>query len=409
VENPVNPERGFYGVVELTEETELGWVREAGQTLAFSTVRLDAWREQDLPASLLDLVRRGLAAARQAGLKVVLRFAYNDGPYPRSDPDAPLLWVLRHVTQLGPLLREESDTVALVQAGFIGAWGEWHTSTHGLDNLVDKQAILEALLAELPADRHTQVRYPPDKQALYGGPLSPETALTGTPAARTGHHNDCFLSSATDMGTYPEGEQEQWKQYLAQDALWVPVGGETCAPHLPRTNCPTALEEMSRLHFSFINEDYHPDVVAAWSAQGCRSVMDRHLGYRLVLVEADLPVGARAGQPFPFRVTLRNDGWAAPFNPRPAVLVLQQGSVVVEVPLQGVEVRRWLPGAEVTLRQAVTVPGAFTPGPVSASLWLPDASARLRTAPAYAIRCANQGTWEEASGRNVLGTFAVAP
>ena len=167
-----------------------------------------------------------------------------------------------------------------MQAGFIGAWGEWHTSTNGLDNAADKQEILEALLDVTPASRTVHVRYPPDKEAMYGSPLTATTAFNGSYAARTGHHNDCFLSSDTDVGTYPDDEVEQWKSYLEADTLYVPIGGETCDVH-SRGQCATATAEMARLHYSYLNRDYHTDVIDGWINEGCYEDIRRSMGYRL--------------------------------------------------------------------------------------------------------------------------------
>src|SRR4051812_21229102 len=77
-----NPERGFYRSVNLVRDRNLRRVRDSGHTLIFSSVRLDAARNSPLPAALLASLDAGLEAARQAGVKVILRFAYNNGPYP---------------------------------------------------------------------------------------------------------------------------------------------------------------------------------------------------------------------------------------------------------------------------------------------------------------------------------------
>jgi hypothetical protein len=306
--------------------------------------------------------------------------------------------------------------IALVQAGFIGAWGEWHTSTnHLLADPRDRREILEALLDALPPTRSVQLRYPPYKQEMYGGPLTPAQAITlasrgtrGSYAARVGHHNDCFLASETDMGTYPDGEQERWKQYLAADTRFVPMGGETCAVFPPRTDCATAVAEMKRLHYSFLNEDYHPGVVAGWSRQGCRAEMDRCLGYRLVLRDADLPATCRSGESFRLRLCLRNEGWAAPFNPRPVYAVLAGAGGRFDIPLPGLDPRRWGAGQEVAIDSVVRLPAAARAGAYRLALWLPDSSPRLRQRPEYAVRFANEGVWDAANGLNGLAELQVS-
>ncbi|MCX7807831.1 MAG: DUF4832 domain-containing protein, partial [Deltaproteobacteria bacterium] len=78
------------------------------------------------------------------------------------------------------------------------------------------------------------------------------------------------------------GEIERRKRELAVHTLYVPVGGETCQPFPPRSECASALAEMEMHHYSFINRDYHPDVVASWRMGGCIDAIRKRLGYRLV-------------------------------------------------------------------------------------------------------------------------------
>src|SRR6185503_20934424 len=108
---------------------------------------------------MLDGLDSNFSDIRDAGVKAIIRFAYNEGPYPDSEPDASKAMILRHIEQLTPLLQKNADIIAWLEAGFIGAWGEWHTSTHGLDNLIDKHDVLQALVAAVP-NRYVQVRYP---------------------------------------------------------------------------------------------------------------------------------------------------------------------------------------------------------------------------------------------------------
>src|SRR4029453_10691495 len=121
-----------------------------------------------------------------------------------------------------------------------------------------RKRIYDALLAALPDDRMTLTRRPSFKRDAYGGPLTTPTAFASTPLARIGHLNDCFLASASDEGTYQVAGEEP---YAVADSAFVPVGGETCAVNPPRSACPSALTEMARLHWSFINTSYHPDVL----------------------------------------------------------------------------------------------------------------------------------------------------
>ncbi|MGB1013556.1 MAG: DUF4832 domain-containing protein [Nannocystaceae bacterium] len=398
-----NPERGPYRFVVLTENPDLQAIRDEGITLVYSYVRLDDYREQDIGAPLLADLEAGLDSAREAGVKVILRFAYNDGPYPDSEPDAPLAWVLAHIAQVTPILENHSDVIAVVQAGFIGAWGEWHTSTNDL--LDDKGTILSALLAAVPSSRMTQLRYPVYKDELYGGPLPEQDAYSETDAARVGHHNDCFLASNTDLGTYPEDAIETWKTFVEQDTHSLVMGGETCADNPPRSACASALQEFERFHYSFINIDYHPDVVDSWHNDGCYATIARRLGYRFSLTAVERASVVRPGGHHRFVIELDNEGWAAAYNPRAFEVVLTGPGGTWATPI-AVDPRSFAPGQHHVIGGDLQLPSDAPPGTYDLALALPDPSPSLRDNPGYAIAFANT-TWQD--GRNILGSVELDP
>src|ERR1019366_6471559 len=160
-----NPERGFY--VQQAYEPERGrphpldpaglrQARDNGMSLLRMYWVLSEFRDRPLSPAMLDRVRADFATARASGVKVIGRFAYNFGP--TGAPDAPLDRVLAHLDQLGPVLRENADVLAFLEAGFIGTWGEWHDSTNGL--MGHTREIVSKILAALPPDRMLALRYP---------------------------------------------------------------------------------------------------------------------------------------------------------------------------------------------------------------------------------------------------------
>jgi hypothetical protein len=163
---------------------------------------------------------------------------------------------------------------------------------------------------------------------------------------------------------------------------------------------------MQLLHVSYMNGEYHPDVIAGWQAGRCFAEMERRLGYRLLLTAATLPVAARPGGELALELQLRNEGWAAPFNRRPMILVLEGGGQRRELDLD-VDLRQLRPGDH-PVKAHVTVPAGLAPGRYRLALWLPDAEPALRGRPAYAIRLANEDIYVEATGDHTLGTIDVA-
>jgi len=203
-----NPERGFFiernynpgrraGRPDGFTLDDLRAARTKGMTMVRAVYTLTPFRDALLSPEFLAHFTADFALLRQAGFKVIPRFAYNAGPI--GAQDASLARVLEHIEQLKPILRENADVIAFVEAGFAGAWGEWHSSTNGmfytppppaLTTINDKtRAIVAALLAALP-DRMVALRCPRFKEQLTGPePLSLKEAFTGTLKARIGRRH----------------------------------------------------------------------------------------------------------------------------------------------------------------------------------------------------------------------------
>lgn len=398
----LNPERGFFTPYVLPGSAGFSPVRATGNTLVHLNIRLDDWRETDIPQDVFDGLDSNFADIREAGIKAIIRFAYNEGPYPDSEPDASKAQVLRHIQQLTPLLQKNGDVIAWVEAGFIGAWGEWHTSTSGLDNLTDKRDILDALRAAIP-DRYVQVRYPANIIEMFPDP-------TDAAQARVAHHNDCFLSSETDVGTYERDGVitiERDKAYLAELTRLTPMSGETCAPNPPRSECASAVQEMELLHFSAINEAYHKGILRTWEEGGCMEEITKRLGYRLILTSADFNEQIRPGGLLSLTVSITNMGFASLMNSRPlfVVLVGLDGIPPHETKLE-LNPRTWQPGSS-SFTARIRLPSKMEEGPYNLALWLPDEAETLQANPLYAVQFANAGLWDEATGYNILGKVAA--
>jgi hypothetical protein len=400
-----NPERGYYVGYDLLRPDRAPNVRASGHTLALGKVRLDSYRDAPIPQSLLDQLDTGFDAARANGFKIILRFTYNSS----FAADAPKDVILGHLEQLSPLLHRHADVISVMQGGFIGAWGEWHSSTNGLDNTADRTEILTAILAALPESRAVQVRRPMFKEAAFpGGPMNAAEAYDGSLRSRVGHHNDCYLASNSDYGTY-DAPVEQWQDYVGDDGRYVANGGETCAIYAPKTDCEAAVGYMERGHWSFLNREYNRLVLDLWDDQGCGGEIERRLGYRFALDRVAHTETIAPGGELDVEIELHNSGFTAPYNRRPVELVLRSGDSTRVVELSGAsaDARRWVAGETTALAVRLRIPADIAPGTYTLSLRLPDEGEAIRGDARYAIRLANDGTWNGDTGENVLSENLV--
>lgn len=402
-----NPERGFIRTISVKSggaalsQAQLNIMRNDNVSMILRVYYFDAYKNKPLDAAMLQFIQDDFNKIRTAGLKEILRFAYTDD---MAGTDAPLTIIEQHLDQLKPLFEANQDIIAFVQAGFIGAWGEWHSSSNGLATTENRRAVLNKLLAVLPADLMVQVRTPLYKQDIFNTTtaVSSAEAYTTAARARVGHHNDCFLSNATDYGTYSNVAAE--KQYISNEALYVPTGGETCPPTDGfNPNCATSTNEMKSLKWTYLNLDWYPATIAAWKTSGCFDEYQRNLGYRLALTEGNIPDEATAGGSLKLVLSIANKGYAPLYHKKTAVLVLKNTATgtYYDKPLT-VDLRTCKPGGTLTIEETVSLSGVPA-GTYELSLKIADRTAALGQLPAYAVRLANNNVWvEEHGGINSL-------
>ncbi|HUF63758.1 MAG TPA: DUF4832 domain-containing protein [Verrucomicrobiales bacterium] len=405
------PESGFYlyaNLAGLGEEVQT--MRERNLTLLWGKIDLQPYAgTAELPEDFLLQLEAGFESAQAAGVKVIVRASYGHlgpgGDY-RTYEDPEIAVIRSHMEQLGPLFTRQADRIAFFEAGFIGPWGEWHTTKTARSPEARRDLYLH-LLNHTPRNRMVAVRYPALKQSLFqsADPLADEDAYDGSARARTAHHNDCFLSSANDVGTYNRDGLTMVEEfaYLAADTQRTLFGGETCGLH-DRSLPERAIAEMEKLHLSYLNSSYHPGVLQRWRDLGAMDEIERRMGARFVLQSLTVADRGVPGGRVPMVFTLTNRGFASLYNERPAVLVLRdaRGEASWRFPLEEIDPRRWDPGLCMRFAVSVTLPEDLPTADYSWHLQLPDPSPRLARDPRFAIRLANEDLWDEQTGENRL-------
>ena len=333
----------------------------AGQRLVFAKVELNNYRNADLPDTWLASMGDSFTKIRAAGMKVTLLFSYD---FSAGGQDATAAQIKRHTEQLKPVLAANADLIPYMRAGFIGAWGEWHSSQSGnscgysaLPSTTCTQAdanrviIRDALLANMPATTQIGFRYPPDLQKWYPN---------ATQQSRAGIHNDCFLAGPTDSGTYEYASSRPYAKALTESTAF---GGETCenAGTPVRDTCADILSEGAQYHLAWLNINYAPSVLNKWKAEGCFEQVSRSMGYRLQLDAVSHATQAAAGDTVTVNVDLRNVGWARIFSARKLVVTLKHATTGAAITAGAGNLQALPPQATAAARQVISVqlpPGA---------------------------------------------------
>lgn len=417
-ENFVNPERGLYSGTSFSHETEspitvnkMKAVRTDKRSLFMLEFWLKDFFESDISDAYLQLVRNNLEVLRSSGVKTILRFGYTENQGAKVY-DASEEQVLRHIAQLKPILQEYSDVIYVLQAGFVGCWGEWYYTTNFIQNprkdedYLPRKHVCDALLDALGEDRQVELRTPAFKMKMYGYSLADTItraeAHQPTVKARLAGHNDCYLASSNDMGTFNgSSEREYWKA----ETRYTIMGGETCGLDKKCCDCGNALQDIADQHFSYLNMSYNREVLNYWQKNGCYDEIKARLGYRLFLTKCYFTPEPVAGEPFRAVLNITNDGFASIMNPRDAEFVLadKSGKVVATYALDS-DPRFWMPGTNTVIDQTFDLPAGLS-GEYVLCLNLPDHCATLHDNPLFSIRLANKDIWDEASGMNRLYTI----
>jgi len=445
-----NPERGWrFEILVGMEPGEKSarrdnWpfprYRRDGVTVTQAYCYLNKYCESDIPLVKLEALQTDFDRARKDGVKFLLRFAYETEATRLRGPYLPR--ILSHIAQLKEIVNRNADVIYCLQIGWVGAWGEFHSSMSGIEGDPKQFAqVVAATLDILPPNRSTMMRTMlAREQALL--------ELKGRGKDRIGFFNDATLANTVESGTflgYPDRlETMSWGEILwgkyAENGNYhyelakqmgprAPVDGELfwtdqCVDPV-RENALAAILRFREHHYttfsvvhgnSELDKSTKPGALDRWkvtpvtrellAAYGVdcdpryfadvpyRTAYDfirDHLGYRLVAKAVAYSDGTA-------RVLVHNYGFAAPVNPRPAYFAVVSADGSVKTFPTDFDCCALVAGEDTVV--AGKVP-AIRQGERLA-LWLPDEM--LMDRAEYAIRLAGGADILEKDGKvlNVL-------
>jgi len=406
-----NPERGHYRArdvfrsSDVLKSSEVKAQRADGYTLWYLGFYLDKFMSGDISDTFLGYIQSCFDALRSGGAKGIIRFAYSDSyeeGTSMAKEDAPVDVVMRHVEQIKPILQKNEDVLFVFQAGFVGTWGEWYYTPHFVyrpssdADFQPRKKLTEALLDAVPASRQIELRTPQFKMRMYGlsvrDSLTAATAHDGSARSRLGGHNDCFGASVDDYGTFDQEEKD--REFWKADSRYTIMGGETCNKS-SYCSCSASQRDLKDYHWTYLNKDYNSDVLDGWNKSGCYDEIVRRLGYRLVLKDVHYDKDIEAGKPCTVTLRFYNKGYAAPMNPRDAILVWVTPSGKQEETFLSEDPRTWHPGYH-------GIKTSFTPSTSKGTLYLKLSDPLLRDRPEYSIAFANKNSFNSSTGLNKL-------
>lgn len=413
-----NPERGWLVQRFSHDVGTLTDLRSSPEKVSLVLLKIDigAFKNADhLSAEKLNEVRAALQKCREAGIKVIMRSAYAWVEILAPDP-ADIQRMVAHINDMRSIYYDNKDVIVAVEMGMFGPWGEMHSSSHSTVNTAlyypiktDALRIVhQAYMNALPPDRQVLVRRPYYMREVFGhsAPLAASDAYSTSAQARTGYHNDAYLNSADDGGTFAHGwTRQQELEYIHATSQFTFFGGETFGtPNGTYNNATNALYESRYQHMSYLNREYYTPIYDAWGS--VKETFTQQLGYRIVMENAVYNPQVAPGGLFNVKLQLRNDGFAALHNPRKVELVFDNGQQQIRA-VTSINPRIWQSGiGSLQVARQFHIPANLAQGQWNVFLALPDNEASLRNDARYSVQFANQNTWDT-RGWNKLFTVTV--
>lgn len=277
-----NPERGYYVQVASNHPEKFAQLEEQGIRLALLAYDLEGYEQGLLPKEKLDELEYALVQAQEHNIQVIFRAAYGFDSEP-AEPKEKVLFT-EHIRQIAQVLNTYKQVVSVVQAGMLGAYGEWHSGAYlDRDEVLDRQIRLDILQdweTYLAPQILLDVRRPRFIREAYE-----EGILTG----RLGLHNDALLATKSDMGTYDTKDYDREKElrWIDENLKGQINGGEM--PTISEWTDPVVADkEFSQMHIYYLNLKYNKEVIDYWKTQelygqNAHDYLSNHLGYRLYL------------------------------------------------------------------------------------------------------------------------------
>lgn len=203
--------------------------------------------------SILPEIEDRLQEARDQSIKIIFRPRYNNDS---SGTDADLPTILSHINQLSLAMSEYEDVILVLQLGFVGAWGEFHSSSHPENETPEaRNQIIQASL-----DSFTGL-------VAVRRPHWHRDFLLENNTSRLTVFDDCIGCSSTDGGSWPSGNEAFWRNYIGE----LPAtGGEISQMSSTPDNLKgydNTRRIAEQMNLCYVNEGWNKAVWEDWTEE----------------------------------------------------------------------------------------------------------------------------------------------
>jgi len=417
-----NPDRGFYKLVQVQLKNDdkedinkfkkqVENITKEDPDVSIISFQLNLIefvpKEDEINAKKIKEVNQYFSIMRDNGYQVIFRVVYDSEG--KENPEPSFQTILKHIEQLKDVYVQNEDVILLVEAGYLGSYGEWHSGKYDED-VNKKNQIIDKLLQVIPESIQINLRRPKFIQEYIGSldTVNSSNAYTAEKIARLGLHNDGYLASDTDLGTYSRNEREESLRWQEKQTLYTLFGGESQNKDSIFTNIENAISDMRKRHCVYLNKTYDTNVKEKWkntkyNNENGYKYIQNHLGYRLILEEMNI---SQKGNKLNIDVQIKNVGFGNIVRKKKTSLILKSQNEQYEIILD-MDIREKLNEDTYSFNLQEKLPNNIKNDTYSAYLKISEPYEKIQNNVKYSIRLANSNIYDEILGANYLGDIKI--
>lgn len=424
-----NPDIGFYKLVQIELqrdnenfddfEDEIKDIMKNDSDVSLISFQLNLKNytsKVSLSNNKIEEINRYFSIMRSYGYQVIFRVVYDskgdENPEPEFDD------ILGHIEQLKPIYTKNEDIIFVIEAGYLGAYGEWHDGKY--DRSKEKRnQIIDKLLNVVPKSIQINLRKPSFITDYIGSnnTVTKTNAYSSESIARLGLHNDGYLASETDLGTFNKEDRDKSIEWQQKQTRYTLFGGESQKASSIYTNLDNAISDMKIRHCTYLNKTYDREVKKKWKNtlySGTDSLykgktgydyIQNHLGYRLILRKCNISPHYAYGT-IDIDLQIENVGFGNIVRKKQIEIIYENENNIYCIE-SGLDIRKQERESFYEFTITEQLPSNMEKGEYNVYLNIKEPYESLKDNDYYKIKLANEGIWNSDVGGNYIGKVVI--
>ena len=242
-------------------------------------------------------------------------------------------------------------------------------------------------------------------------------AFSSEKIARLGLHNDGYLASETDLGTFEKNERTESLKWQSAQTKYTAFGGEAQNKNSIYNDLSNAIEDMKIRHCNYLNRTYDREVKEKWKNTKYTgkdpnyigidgmTYIQNHLGYRLLLQECSIK-GQQASESANVDIVINNVGFGNIIKSKKIELIYVNEKSTYKIETN-IDIRKQIQNSEYIINIDDKLPANMKEGKYKVYLSICEPYESLKDNSNYYIKLVNKGIWNEEIKGNYIGEVFI--